>query len=262
MFRILARMFPSSSAWALSADNTLKAYIEALAGFLDDIKAEAQAAWLDYLPAHTRRLSDWQDQFGITGGRSELSAAWKATGGQSPKYLQDVLQGRGFNLYVHEWWTPESVPMAGVQSCATARDADALLTTAPNAGTFNAQCGEPELQCGEPIAQAGNTSGARGYTLVNVIESTRQNFTAQCGAAAIQCGELGAMCGQYSDYETRRRAYPVPPETEKYAYFYYVGAQTFPDLAAVPASRRAELEALVLRYAPAHLWGGMLVTYI
>jgi hypothetical protein len=54
----------------------------------------------------------------------------------------------------------------------------------------------------------------------------------------------------------------VPDDPATWPYFFYLGAASFPTHASVPASRRAELERLVLKLRPTHLWPVMLVDYV
>lgn len=108
--------------------------------FVDDVSDD-----LD--PTRTRELEHWEQQFGLLGGVSEddrrraVDAEWKATGGQSPRYLQDVMQAAGFDVYVYEWWSSGPPYVA-----RNPRN----YTTDPLIG--DVQCGEPLALCGEPTA--------------------------------------------------------------------------------------------------------------
>lgn len=109
MLNALRHLLPDSTAWRLIVDRLLKKYLTGLSsvgsdvvGFVDDVSD-------DLLPATTRELPAWQKQFGIDalGGdaaqRADLAAAWAATGGQSPAYLQSILHAAGFaNVFVYD----------------------------------------------------------------------------------------------------------------------------------------------------------------
>jgi hypothetical protein len=148
--RILERLLPDGRAWRRKAEKRLTALIEGLGGAFANARTFADEAWLDLFPSTTRALPKWERQFGIeplgveAERRSSVAAAWRALGGQSPHYLQGVLQAAGFPLFVHEWW--ESGPDPWV-----ARD-PRDWTNRPLIGTV--QCGEPRALCGEPTALA------------------------------------------------------------------------------------------------------------
>ncbi len=55
---------------------------------------------------------------------------------------------------------------------------------------------------------------------------------------------------------------PIPVDSARYPYFLYIGGATYPSSAQIPLSRRDELEALILRIAPAQHWLVFLVTWI
>ena len=95
----------------------LRQFFEGLAGLPADARAFVDLVWSDTQPADTRELTGWEEQFalvesGLTEAdrRTRLDAAWSATGGQSPRYLQDVVQANGFSVFVHEWW---DIPVIG-----------------------------------------------------------------------------------------------------------------------------------------------------
>ena len=145
--RILGHLLPSGRAWKLAAEKLLTRLIDGLAGGPEDARVFIDEVFEDLWPDTTRELPVWELQFGLPGTgtelerRSRLTAAWRATGGQSPRYLQDVLQAAGFDVYLHEWWS-SGPPWV-------ARDPRSY-TDQPLIGTT--QHGEPLAQCGEPSA--------------------------------------------------------------------------------------------------------------
>lgn len=159
----LRLLLPRARAWRAAPGSVLRAYIDGVGLALDDVRVYLDGVYQDRFPATTRELEEWEQQFGLLGSgsdqdrRSAIAAAWQATGGQSPGYIQGVLQAAGFDVYVHDWWSSGPPYVA--------RDPRSY-TTPPTFGT--AQCGEPLAQCGEPEAQC-NTSLANepGY-LVNL----------------------------------------------------------------------------------------------
>ena len=109
MFESLRHLLPDSPAWRVVKQRLLRNYLAALASvgtdtqvFLDDVSD-------DLYPPTTRELEEWEKQFGLNAvgtdaaRRLSLAAAWAATGGQSPGYLQDIIRTAGFaGAYVYD----------------------------------------------------------------------------------------------------------------------------------------------------------------
>lgn len=104
MFNALRHLLPDSVAWRVIVERTLKKYLRGLSsagtnavGFVDDI-------YDDIGPDTTRELEEWEQQFDLyplgsdTVRRQGLAAAWAARGGQSRKYLEDIIRASGFTL--------------------------------------------------------------------------------------------------------------------------------------------------------------------
>ena len=248
----------------------LTQFFDAFANIASQIRFTADRAWLDHFPQTTTFLERYLDQFGLDDSssltnqekRDRLDAAWKATGSLAPRYLQDTLQGLGFGVYVHEFWVPGSEPSVGVNACATVRNPALYLTSEGNPTSSFVQCGELAAQCGELEAQCGNTISAKGYLLVNKVVKTTLQYTVLCGEVGAQCGEVGAQCGESTGVLERPITYPLPNDSDKWPFFVYIGAETFPTLATLPSARRDEFERTLLKYCPTHLWIGVLVNYV
>ncbi len=237
--RVFAHLLPRSPTWSLTQNKTLRKFFSGLAGVFDDPingpRAAADLVLLDCFPATARpdALTEWEREFGIIPDPSDsvrrlaLAAAWRATGGQSPSYIQGVLQVAGFDLYVHEWWS-SGPPFV-------ARD-PRTYTQTPLIGTE---------QC-TPLALAGYKPACSMRTL-----------------GQPQCNDfLSNEPGYLVNKDFTQRPPPaVPNDSATWPYFFYIGGATFPARASVPASRRAELERLVLKLRPTHQWIVMLVDY-
>lgn len=280
--RTFSHLLPRSPTWSLTFNKTLKKFFAGLAAPLDDPdpskspRAFADAIFSDAFPSTTRQLGKWRYQFGVERGANDaadvlqLTSAWQAQGGQSPKYLQDTLQAAGFPLYVHEWWKEGVAPFA--QVCA----------------------GDTLAQAGEPSAQASSRSykrfvrDPRNYTTQPITGSTQASALAdqpQCSAFVDQPQANAFLVnnpGYLVNLDLSPSAPPaIPDDTLWFAgrdpkpgqpvpdwsphawpYFFYLGGATFADRVSIPASRRAELERLVLKLRPTHLWVVMLVDYV
>lgn len=230
--RVFQHLLPDARAWRLNVGKQLRQFFEALTQLPEDVKNFYDLIWLDLDPLVTRELQAWEAQFalpdcGLTEPecRARLDAAWKARGGQSPRYIQDTLQAAGFDVYVHEWWGPGSNP-------PVARDPNDHLT-----GT-----------------------GGDGYMLVNKIVEFVSSPLGD-GEESMQDGdELAQDGGGISS--TVLKEYAIPSDPDKFPYFLYIGGETFPNLASIDPDRQDEFENLCLKICPEHLWLGLLVEYV
>lgn len=267
--RIFKHLLPNARAWRITVDKKLRQFFAGLSGVGEDVKTSFDNIWLDIFPETTRELSAWEQQFGLrdTGlteqqRRDRLAAAWKALGGQGPKYIQDTLQANGFDVYVHEWWEPGTEPAPGVKQCVTPRNPIMYLRREFTGVTLRVECGEATAQCGEPFAEAGNSLSPRGYPLVNKIFETVPDILPLCGEELAECGEPEALCGNYFTFREQLKEYIVPNDPAKWPYFLYIGGETFGDIAQVDPKRKDEFEALCLKICPAQQWLGILVEYV
>ena len=123
--KLYKHLLPRGRAWSLIADKPLRRFFLGLALVWEDVEQYLGEIYFDLFVGSTRALDEWDDQFGFTqkigtdSRLARLSAAWKASGGQSPRYIQDTLQAAGFDVYVHEWWEPEFLPGTAIEYTGT-----------------------------------------------------------------------------------------------------------------------------------------------
>lgn len=266
--RIFKHLLPNGRAWRLTVEKTLRRFFEGLAGSAESVRSFVDRVWLDLFPQSTRDLSAWEQQWGLRGvglteqqRRDRLAAAWRAQGGQDPRYIQDTLQANGFDVYIHEWWEPGSEPALGVQACATPRNPLLYLRRDSSGRPILVECGELFAECGEPSAEAGNSLSPSGYPLVNRVFPTVAGYVTLAGEPFMECGEPSAESGDYDAFEIRELNYVIPNDPEKWPYFLYIGGETFGELAVVDPKRRQEFEELCLKICPLQQWVGILVSY-
>ena len=267
--RVFKHLLPRARAWRITVDKKLRQFFAGLSGVSENVKEFLDGIWLDIFPETTRGLDSWEQQFGLrdTGlteqqRRGRLDAAWKALGGQDPKYIQDTLRANGFDVYVHEWWQPGTEPSPGSTACATPRNPLMYLRREFTGVTLLVECGEPLAQCGEAFAIAGNSLEPKGYPLVNKIFETMPDLLPLCGEAVAEAGEPDALCGNYFDFREVAKNYIVPLDPAKWPYFLYIGGEEFGTIARVDPKRKDEFEALCLKICPAQQWLGILVEYV
>jgi len=268
---IFKHLLPRARAWKLTTNKLLRQFFDGLAnGVPTDYKNYIDFVWFDAFPETTRELNLWENQFNLAPNatlteqqrRNRLDAAWKAKGGQSPRYIQDTLQAAGFDVYVHEWWVPGSEAAINVSAPATARDPFDYLTDANVILTYISNDGNADMQDGDALAQDGSATTPTGYALVNKYDILSPDFIND-GSPDMQDGDAQAQDGGVSSSGLLYKPiqYVIPMDTTKYPFFLYIGAQTFPDHAIVSASRRNEFETLCLKICPTQLWLGMLIDY-
>lgn len=233
MFRLFEHLLPRALAWTLKPGpdegdpgKRLRQYFEGLSGLPTDIRTFIDLVLLDCFPPTTRELEAWEKQFALNAGGSEaerrdkLAAAWALQGQQSPDHIQRTLHAAGFTtVFIHEWWAsgPPYVARNPLDH-----------VTQPLIGQY---------QC-EPSSQWECFDRLPG-----------QPLAAHCDDTAINDP------GYIVNLDLTRRAQPpVPTDPAFWPYFLYFGAETFGDLAAVPASRVAELKELLLRICPTQQW--------
>lgn len=226
LFRLFQHLLPRALAWRTTVATNLRRYLEGLAAFAADVRTFIDLAYLDLFPSTTRELSQWEYQFALSGSGTEanrrlrLAGAWRAQGGQSPDYLQSVIQAAGFTtIFIHEWWS-SSNPFV-------ARD-PRLYTTEPVLGTYQCESTDP-WECFEP---------GPGDSLAPHCDEALAN-------------EPGYLVNLDL---TRRAPPPVPSDPTKWPYFLYFGGRYFPEAAPIHADERSDLEALLLRVCPAQQW--------
>jgi hypothetical protein len=243
--RILQHLLPRAQAWRLTIARTLRSFFEGLALQPAAIREYIDLVWEDIVPSTTRLLNEWERHFGltltdtssepaVTAGRERLAAEWAASGGQSPAYIQGVLHAAGFtDLFVHDWWIGEGPPYV-------ARD-PRDYTELPQVGTY--RCGSEANPNGVGFVDGPTCSDGTGGPRCN-------NFL---------INDPGYLVNKDL---TPRAPPPVPGDPLTWPYFIYIADETFTeDPVVVDASRRDELERLLLKLRPTHNWIVLFVDY-
>ncbi len=228
MINIFKHLLPTGKAWRLTIDKPLRRLVEGLSSAAQDARDYIDARYLDLFPYTSTTLDEWAQQFDVEATPEAVDAAWKATGGQSVEYVEGILRANGFDLTLHAFWVPGTEPPIGVLDVPRVRNPNFFLDS-------SGWIGEPIYTAGDPQITAG------------------ANFTA---GATTQAGEGPG----YLLVDGTNTYYPQQ-DAARWPYYVYIGAESFPSLAQISLSKRAELEALLLKHIPAHVWIGVLVTY-
>jgi len=256
--RIYEHLLPRSEAWKLVIDKTLKDFFIGLSETNPAYREFFDLVYLDLFPQTTRQLDEWEAEFGIIKKldveqerRDRLDARWKEEGGQSPQFIQDTLQGEGFDVYVHEWWVYDETFISYVVS-----------------GNNDARCGNDNARCGARGDIKRFTVDPRTLldqnVLVNNTQFAKKKYIANvvCGNNNARCGNPSALCGANEGFIIIKVPVTIPDDPDRWVYFWYIGAETFPDYADIPAERQAEFETLVLRIKPRQTWVGLLINFV
>lgn len=234
-FRMYQHLWPFSRALdTTKQDKQLTELTQGLAPLSGDVKLFVDEVYGDVFPQTTRELDAWEDQWNLPlntalteqDRRDRLANAWASLGGQSPRYIQDTIQGAGFtNVFIHEWWDLAQLPLA------VAHDPNVILA------------GDEDL-------------------LVNIITFSTKDFFTGLDEAIMECGDPTALLGNYTTFVFQELVYEIPNDPELYPYFLYFGDATFPNRTTVPVEREAEFKALLLKICPAQQWLGLLIDYV
>jgi uncharacterized protein YmfQ (DUF2313 family) len=265
---VFKHVLPNARAWRITVEKTLRQFFEGLSGTPEAVRTFFDDIFDDIDPQKTRQLDEWEQQFALpdTGmadqaRRDRLDATWKALGGQDPRYIEDTLQGAGFDVYVHEWWVPSVAHPAGGSvngdEVPVARDPFTYLWDGAAPRQF-VGCGHDLAYCGGDDMFSNSNDAPSGYPLVNKIVVAGTDIG--CGHDLAYCGgdQMAAGAGELT---YRRKQYIIPADPTKYPYFLYIGGAAFPDSATIPSARRDEFEDLCLKICPTEQWLGVLANY-
>ena len=245
---------PQSRAFSLIITKTMRLFYQGLS-YPQYYRDLFDTTYKQLDPQVTDNLARWEDQFylpssGLTEQqrRDRLEATWKMTGGQSPGYLQSILRGYGFDVYVHDWWQPAD------QVVEVRMGSDNALMGGDNA-FMNGQSSaypfpwDPNVLLVNPYYPLVNRTSVTSYTPLNMgSESAFMNN---------EIAFMGSLVKTESgDF------YPIPADPTKWRGFVYVAGETMPNQATVPLERKAEFEELILSIFPADKWVGVIVEYV
>lgn len=268
--RILQALLPRGESFDIVINKKLRQFFQGLADVFETISTSAQELWSRIIPEDTDELAAWELQFGLNAvnlteqeRRARLLSAWRRQGGQDPKYIQDTLQAAGFDVYVHEWWVPGVLhPYGGSvngDEPPVARNPYTYLydglSPADTVGDGHNFAGD-----GHDDMQDGNSSIPPGRLLVNKIVEPLYNNIGD-GHTLAQDGAIYMLDGGFTlGYSPK--LYTLTATPSQYPYFLYIGGETFPNLATIPANERDIFEDLVLKICPLEQWVGLLVQYV
>jgi hypothetical protein len=263
-------LLPRAKTWSLTATTTLRSFFVGLSSEPVSIREFIDKIYEDRDPALTRELSAYEQQFALPTSnltnaqrRDRLSAAWSALGGQSPRYIQDILQAAGFDVYVHEWWVPSVAHPSG----GSVNNDAAPVARVPFDYIDDGSGGLPFLMYDNGAdamdngadAMDGAAGAPTGYLLVNKTVIPYEDSASDGYSGMNDGAEMAQDNRVLRSYPPKN--YVIPADSTKYPYFIYIGGSIFPGQSVIPNSRRSEFEDLCLKICPSEQWLGILVTY-
>lgn len=225
-FRQIQHLLPRTKTWSLPFGSTIRKFFEGIAdGLSEPARDFIDGVWAEMFPETTNELVEWEQELGCWGSGTEaqrrlsLAAEWQATGGQSPRYLQDTLQAAGFDVYYHGWWDPV------LEEVRDPHD----YTESAHSGTE--QCWGTADYIQDQCADVDTDDPPRcDFFLANEIHYI------------------------VNESLNRMAPPPLPDDEDLYRSFIYFGAEEFGNYAYVPEDRLIELKRLMLKISPANPW--------
>ena len=150
-FDAIKQLFPRSRAFELFADNSKRKFFKGLAALPEDIRKEAEHAYLDLFPDTTRFPDKWERVFALIFTEAEkikrrdiLDSMWKTfAGDQSTSFLELMLQRIDARIRVIE-----NIPLSNPRHSAV---------------VFLSVCGHYTMRCGHKRAICGHRIGDQDF---------------------------------------------------------------------------------------------------
>jgi hypothetical protein len=234
LFETLQRLLPRGRAFRLSVDKSLTKLLRGIAKAADDAKAFVDAVYLDQFAETTREIRELEREHGLPPAisvpiaRLHVAAERKRVRNLSPYSLQKTLQDAGFDVYVHECWSPSGLlrnPRPHIDAPRLGRH-QMRSPSSPNVVRMRGRL---------------DSTGALFSQYSMNTEHTPQNVALN---KTLQ----------------RQEIVVAPSNRDAWVGYFYIGAATFPQRAAVPESRLEELWFWVMRCRPLHLIPVLLVS--
>lgn len=225
--RVFQRLLPTGEAFRIVVDKLLRRLFVAIGESFRDAKEFADSAYLDLFPQRTRLLAEWEEFFGIYPS-------------------SDATENQRRQGLAGEW-------------AATGGQSPGYIQGVLHAAGFT------DLFVYDWWDDDGNARDPRDYTDQPLIG------TVQCGASIAIAGHRKAQCNgflvnfpSYLVNSNLSRVAPpaIPSDTDAHPYFFYIAGEMFPGpRPVIPVARKNELDRLILKLKPTHLWAVVYVTF-
>jgi len=217
--KVFDRLLPRSRAWDLVFNRVLRKFFHGLAILPKTIHEHIGSVLLEAFPQTTTRLHDhsWQLGSPIDFDADGLEDELLDEGGQSPYYVENLLQRYGFDLYIHEWWVPGSEPLEW-------RDFHQFVDD--------------------------------HRVLVNDLSQPSKHYLFQFGAQDGESqfvGDKSVYFGAYDGWFLLPKKYPCPDIEQETVFYYYICGETWPELGNIYESELRTVMRLIYKSKPCHL---------
>lgn len=246
--KLLFFLLPKNFLWSGQTERPFTKFIEALASAPKYVHDYLLQILTDIFPRLTTREDEWSKQLNYATEQTKetIEANIKEGAGQSPNHLQEAIQNAGFtNVFVHEWWR-------------TGNESDYI----------DVQCGDGFTQCGGgdayqmggaiPITSSDKVpknpfpyinDGQPNNLLVNPVQVVVQEYSFQMGGDS-QCGDLETQCETSTGTVYLDKIYPHSTDYSKIPYNFFVGGESWPDIAVIPTGTIKDLERIIYKIKP------------
>lgn len=163
-FKILSLLYPKSKAFRTFADNSFRSFVKSCSYLPEATKNDMEAAYLDLFPGTTRKLEEWEKQFGLIFTsqyddeirRKILMSFWHINmGGQTAEYLQSILQNISADFHIIE-----NIPVRDP------RDTNAV---------YSAVNRNKQMCCGNKFAVNGRKLGESSF-VPTILQNDSESF--------------------------------------------------------------------------------------
>lgn len=267
--KVWAALLPSGEAWRIANPaKNLSKYWAAISAEYSELQAFANRALVDQVdPVKTDDLlEEYESMWGLSPlgltdkqRREQLVGTIFAIGGQSPRYLSDVLRVLldNPNITVYDWWEDETT------SPVTPRNPFEYITFEQvskmwgggNPDTLHSMAWGDGSVWGEDITDLFPAKPFKNY-----LQKTITDGNAAWGDGGMWGDER--LWGQYDGFRnviTDDFQVPTDPITWK-SYWYLCGAN-FGDIILIPRAQERILKEALDKYFPAQLWGVTFLAY-
>lgn len=229
-FELIKKLLPKSKLWKLIDTKYLNKLFRALTSLFDDVRKYIDSIYLDLFPDTTRSLELWEKQYGIINSnareeirRNAIAMRWKDKGGQSAYYLQSILQGNEFDVFVYE----------------------------------NNPITDPNLFMSDDSETDWVLTNGFIPRVTNI-----KDLLVECGDEW-SCGDDRAVCGYFEGYIEIDSDDYIPKNPAYYPFIFFIGGKVERDAsgkiinmqpALIPANRIEYFRRLILSIKPAGSW--------
>lgn len=258
---VILSLLPKGEIWNLKSDGDFDLLLDGMAENNEEIRIFLSKLAYVREPQKTEILSDLEKEFGIINKnlteqerRNRLgSAKYLKNSDGSRDHIQNRLRTAGFDIFVYDNDPPVD-PSQFVNA------------------NFKTICGSSIAICGAAGVICGTANSNQLLVNGDLIFHSESIQQVVCGNFGAISGNSQAVCGRKVTVpDTNNVTYELPVSPGYDHLIFFIGGEVTRDPvtdeilliepAQISASRRDELESIILKYKPMHSWCGLIVEY-